>query len=741
MSHEIDHEVDHVIDGINHYVIDKDTHFVIDPLTRSVTNALQKKTSIMQFDHNSERLSFEIDKNIEGHDMSLCNRVEIHYINKDASTSKTNDGVYEVEDYAISSTDPNKMLFTWLISENATFFAGPLTFLIMFSCVDGDSVFYRWHSGLNNSINVSNGMNNGQSIIDEYADILLQWRHELFSRNYSYEGAVENGFIGTEEEWYAHLEEYAKNTILWESKQNIIDWVSEADIDAMFAGTYSGVEDEAPGEHYVMAQSDFLQDDDTQIDFIKNRDRIAAKNDVANAIKATARGEIIRVDDVSPMEHTVKAIVCGKNIVPPFNRYYVKGDAVEQSCIEGANVIRLNGVGDSRTGGRTAFRNYVKPFKMIKGRTYTLAQELIAGSATGEPNVLYNVYITNADDGSAVTYIQSTAASKTFVAEYDCSCYIGINVVEGVTYTNADVRFWIKEGNTAGEYEPYVEPSTVSVVGCCKNLFKKVNHTQTTNGVTITSNGNGSITLTGTATDTVLLYLIKTSEKMQIPAGQYTLGLGPASLPEKVAFIIEHYDGNSWLGVIGKITRTIHENIDITERSGDLACYIKLEAGAKFSNTTLYPQLEAGVNETEYEEYRGNTFIPNDDGVINIESLSPTMTLFTDTDGVKIDLEYNRDINAALMKLIKSLVRTVSVSLPASKWTGTDGVYSQVVSIDGTTPYSKVDLQPSVEQLYIFYEKDVSFVAENDNGTITVFCIGQVPQNDYVIQATVTEVG
>lgn len=84
--------------------------------------------------------------------------------------------------------------------------------------------------------------------------------------------------------------------------------------------------------------------------------------------------------------------------------------------------------------------------------------------------------------------------------------------------------------------------------------------------------------------------------------------------------------------------------------------------------------------------------------------------------------------------------RVVYVDLPSSAWVGDASPYSQVVSIDGVTPNSLVDLQPSVEQLDIFHDKDIAFVTENEDGVITVFVIGDKPTNDYTIQATVTEV-
>ena len=84
--------------------------------------------------------------------------------------------------------------------------------------------------------------------------------------------------------------------------------------------------------------------------------------------------------------------------------------------------------------------------------------------------------------------------------------------------------------------------------------------------------------------------------------------------------------------------------------------------------------------------------------------------------------------------------RLATVTLSASKWTGADSLYSQVVTIDGITEYSKVDLLPSVEQLVIFHNKDLAFVTENVDGEVTVYAIGDKPTNDYTIQVTITEV-
>lgn len=85
--------------------------------------------------------------------------------------------------------------------------------------------------------------------------------------------------------------------------------------------------------------------------------------------------------------------------------------------------------------------------------------------------------------------------------------------------------------------------------------------------------------------------------------------------------------------------------------------------------------------------------------------------------------------------------RIAEVELLSANWVGERSPYSQIVNIEGITEYSQVDLTPSIEQLVIFYEKDLGFVTENEDGVVTVYAIGQKPENDYRIQVTITEVG
>lgn len=101
---------------------------------------------------------------------------------------------------------------------------------------------------------------------------------------------------------------------------------------------------------------------------------------------------------------------------------------------------------------------------------------------------------------------------------------------------------------------------------------------------------------------------------------------------------------------------------------------------------------------------------------------------------------YNRDIISLLDLRTNKAVRIAEIALLAANWKGNESPYSQIVEIPGVTEYSQVDLTPSVEQLSVFYNKDLTFVTENEGGVVTVYAIGQKPENDYEIQATIKEV-
>lgn len=164
-----------------HQVYDTDAHFKIDPVTRAIKNESTGKNVLIQYDHNSERFTFELPRLVDGHDMSKSTSVEIHYINIDSTDkTKSNADVYPVADLQISPDDENVVICSWLISQNATQYAGSLNFLLKFKCVDGNGdVVYRWNTAISSSISVSRGIDNGEAVVKEYPDVLAAWEARI----------------------------------------------------------------------------------------------------------------------------------------------------------------------------------------------------------------------------------------------------------------------------------------------------------------------------------------------------------------------------------------------------------------------------------------------------------------------------------------------------------------------------------------------------------------------------------
>lgn len=175
-----------------HAVIDSDNHFTINPVTRKISNG-SKKVKLMQGDHASEIFTFEIPRYVDGHDMSLCNKIAIHYIN--VGQSGSNPDVHLVEDASIDDAGEN-LIFSWLIYRTATKYPGNLSFLIKFSCVTYGIIEYQWNTDIFKGITISTGMDNEETLVEEYSDILQKWKEDILAEVQQY---VDESFSNDEE--------------------------------------------------------------------------------------------------------------------------------------------------------------------------------------------------------------------------------------------------------------------------------------------------------------------------------------------------------------------------------------------------------------------------------------------------------------------------------------------------------------------------------------------------------------
>jgi hypothetical protein len=251
-----------------HSVIDKDRHFVIDGATMKITCEEEPK-ALRCGDHASERYSFSMPRVIEGHDMSLCNKVEAHYNNEhyDSKTRETtiNRGFAEVEDFGVSSDSEDTVVWTWLVKDDATQLDGILNFSFLFECINEKGVTeYRKLSEPFESIKVGKSINNRAAIPKEYPDIIAQFEKDI--------AELKKGGA-TDEQIKAAIKEYlAENGISAEdigavSKEELKSAVDEALKQAKESGEFNGKDgvdgkdgqDGADGNDYVLTEADKIE--------------------------------------------------------------------------------------------------------------------------------------------------------------------------------------------------------------------------------------------------------------------------------------------------------------------------------------------------------------------------------------------------------------------------------------------------------------------------------------------------
>ena len=163
-----------------HIVKDTDKHFSIDPATREIVNE-SGKIVLVQGDHKSEQFTFSIPRYVDGHDMSQCNMVQVHYTNTDKETGSVNEDVHETSDLRISPDSEDVVIFSWLITANATQYVGSLAFSISYNCVsENGDIEYSWNTVDYTEISIKSRHNNSESVVTTYPDVLAKWRADTF---------------------------------------------------------------------------------------------------------------------------------------------------------------------------------------------------------------------------------------------------------------------------------------------------------------------------------------------------------------------------------------------------------------------------------------------------------------------------------------------------------------------------------------------------------------------------------
>lgn len=475
-------------------------------------------------------------------------------------------------------------------------------------------------------------------------------------------------------------------------------------------------------EELMQAIEDAKEDLDDIVAAGGSYSKIESGSRFASAVHGKLSGHIVGAADVSPTEHLLSVKAHGKNLFDNTNDF-VKNGTATYTYDDG--ILNISG-------------SYVnKWMRLEEGKTYTFSA---ISSRTG-------------NSGGGI-YIRMYAEDK---VNYKMAVYDMINLSPVCTFTTVQGYPWVRftfygssqnladesatysniqleEGAEATAYESYFDPSTATVHRYGKNLIQYPFsfNARTINGVTFTPKADGTVVVNGTATANTYFALSGgfSADAVQIPC---TLKPGEEYTITDAMVFLYNADGTK---AFNEGTFTMLEGYD------HYGIFLYVPSGTTVAEIRR-PQLELGNEATDFEPYTSESYVPLVDGTVkDATSMAPCMT-FTSDRNMVLKVEYNRDTNKVIESLQNQLTpgaKIASVKLLASKWTGSGNLYSQVVSIAGITENSQVNLAPSVEQLAIFYEKDITFVTENDGGVVTVYVIGQKPQNDYTIQADIVEV-
>ena len=262
---------------------------------------------------------------------------------------------------------------------------------------------------------------------------------------------------------------------------------------------------------------------------------------------------------------------------------------------------------------------YTTADKTTNGITITVQDDggiKVVGTATGD--VFFELCHIHFSDSDLRAHVASKKTDgNVVISGGDSSVRVYYDSNNSTTYLyiptgntiNTVVYPQIELGTTATEYEPYVGgvpspnpdyPQSLDSIGmdgsidyrvCGKNLvpYPYAVNGGTYKGVTFTDNGDGSITLNGTATGNIYYDLMNVGSA---DFGPDYIGTNASGTKVKNGYAFSLVNGNA--------------DVFLVYQASNGALFIQVNLGTTLENVTVYPQIELGTTATEYEPYVGS---------------------------------------------------------------------------------------------------------------------------------------
>lgn len=362
---------------------------------------------------------------------------------------------------------------------------------------------------------------------------------------------------------------------------------------------------------------------DANIEHIKGY----ADTTFANALKGSASGEAVLLDDVSPVEHDVGVKVRSKNLLQLHDAGYsvTKGGVTFTWLDDGR--VQVNG---------TATEDVEVHVNKVK---YTLkggVKYFISGCPSGGSKSTYYLHYRG--------YDQDFGSGRVVGGQSDFTNDVDIMVKSGVTVNNLIFSPMLELGATGTAFAPHIEDlSAVKVSQYGKNLCDRTKFKPF---------GSGTITLI----DNGLIY-----------TGSYYMTLDVSfvqiGVPYRVSWKYKTSDSITPIYRIlyedGSYSSTLANGNGFTPTKAVKSILIYPEmTGTIYTTTFTDIQIEIGNAPTEYEPYTAPVEYPvNSDGSVDgVRSAYPSMTMLADTAGAVVECNYNRDLNKAFEKITQAII-------------------------------------------------------------------------------------
>ena len=352
------------------------------------------------------------------------------------------------------------------------------------------------------------------------------------------------------------------------------------------------------------------------------------KNAEWNEIKGTASGEIIAINDISPIEHEMGVKVRGKNLLNSNLRLTPRTDSgVTIQYLPEEDCYLLNGTSTDRVASLVYEDVFINDY-------ITITTKVVSGTIDN-PNNGYTVFYAggkNDINDSVSNWVDAPIGYDDNRTSYNIRKYIGCTWFyfdKGITFNNYKVKIQIEKGTTSTSYAPYIpDISAVNVLKLGGNLlnFPSVYSWNGVYPAHINTN-------------------VKTVLKPNI---RYALSYDEIEYSAQSDGLVFVVNGNAILAW----TEAKKPNyFTLDKEVTDFYIYTNgWNYNASENTTATVTNLRIYMAEDGYLDYESyiepTEYTPDADGVVQgVTSLYPSTTLITNTDGVVIDATYNKEIS------------------------------------------------------------------------------------------------